>query len=581
MQLSSSATKDRSDLIVNAKTARMSLTSTPGLAGSDHRCRKSLGAAEWRSERRRYRDHTAKRINRKELCNRCRKMDFQRAFEICTGQIKPGNNKRVSNVHQGPVFPIDCGGFGNRYEVGFFNGQNIPSGCGLCQFFARVLRQSQKDKEGKSLIGVVALPACKKRKGILHKEDAKKGIVMVKFESYESGARDLNIPLAIMNNDSKEEEAARTTMCHSWGFIEERLIIDWVRGCTDETHKEICTNMPYGNVQDLMVINCVTRRLEKLPTRTEYVCLSYRWGVGERVPPVSSGNLPSSMAPLIEDCILLVKLLGLKYLWVDRYCIPQDNPRKRRRLIRLMGSIYSNTLLTIIAAAGKDPSYGLPGVGFPRENIPPVFIDSMALIPWNCRAHNDIAGSVERSEWNERAWTYQEALLSRRRLVFADNGLYFQCGQACGIEKLSTTLFDFNTLHQPTTLDRISAYFPELNDSNSQAYYERCVMDYSLRKLSNQNDVLDAFQGIVQNTLRFGTIASSLAGLPILDEASSSKGSLSRRLANTLLWSTCFENKIENRQWEATKQARLQGEDRRRYGLPSWTCLGWTYENAS
>ncbi|KAF2648809.1 HET-domain-containing protein, partial [Lophiostoma macrostomum CBS 122681] len=216
-------------------------------------------------------------------------------------------------------------------------------------------------------------------------------------------------------------------MRHSSGFIEEGQILEWIHGCKDETHQKICANMPDSKIQDLMVINCSTRRLEQLPARTEYVCSSYRWGVGELISAFSS-RLPSCVAPLIEDCILLVQILGLKYLWVDRYCIPQDDPGERRRLIRLMGSIYSNALLTIIAAAGRDPSYGLPGVGFPRGGIAPVSIDSITLESWNRRAYDDIAGSVERSEWNERAWTYQEALLSRRRLVFTENGLYFQCG---------------------------------------------------------------------------------------------------------------------------------------------------------
>ena len=37
---------------------------------------------------------------------------------------------------------------------------------------------------------------------------------------------------------------------------------------------------------------------------------------------------------------------------------------------------------------------------------------------------------VENSEWNKRGWTFQERLVSRRVLHFADHKVYFECRSA-------------------------------------------------------------------------------------------------------------------------------------------------------
>jgi hypothetical protein len=43
-------------------------------------------------------------------------------------------------------------------------------------------------------------------------------------------------------------------------------------------------------------------------------------------------------------------------------CIDQANPDDKHDQIGQMGRIYSEAQLTLIAAAGKDPTYGLAGV---------------------------------------------------------------------------------------------------------------------------------------------------------------------------------------------------------------------------
>jgi hypothetical protein len=114
--------------------------------------------------------------------------------------------------------------------------------------------------------------------------------------------------------------------------------------------------------------------------------------------------------------------LDISYLWVDRYCIPQEDGHKKN-LISKIGLIYSQATLTVIAAAGIDPSYGLRRVTSTPRKHPTSFQIGFRRFTVSHSVRDELA----ESKWNNRSWTYQEALLPRRRLVFTDNQFYFQC----------------------------------------------------------------------------------------------------------------------------------------------------------
>jgi hypothetical protein len=88
-----------------------------------------------------------------------------------------------------------------------------------------------------------------------------------------------------------------------------------------------------------------------------------------------------------------------------------------------MDYIYSRAELTIVAIAGKDPHYGLPGISstnrIPQKHIS---IGDMELVQIFLYEF-DLQGS----QWASRAWTLQEGVLSRRRLVFTDHEVIFLC----------------------------------------------------------------------------------------------------------------------------------------------------------
>jgi hypothetical protein len=104
-----------------------------------------------------------------------------------------------------------------------------------------------------------------------------------------------------------------------------------------------------------------------------------------------------------------------------------------------MSTIYRGAQLTIIAAAGEDPTYGLPGVEpcrrFPdhgyHEVVGSTCLSALPLTILDGEAYfEDISNRV----WASRAWTFQEAIFSRRRLLFTGSQVIFSCNTSTRCE---------------------------------------------------------------------------------------------------------------------------------------------------
>lgn len=148
-----------------------------------------------------------------------------------------------------------------------------------------------------------------------------------------------------------------------------------------------------------------------------------------------------------------------------------------------MYSIDDGAELTIIAAAGRGPDHGLPGLSRIRAAQRTLKIGKHVFI-----AVEDPTMEILSSEWNSCAWTYQEALLSRRRLVFTGSQVYFQCRRDHRLEGLTLPSSIESTL-KPRA-------FPEIYIGlDAVAIYDR-LQEYYKRHLSFDTDIPNAFSGI-------------------------------------------------------------------------------------
>ena len=122
------------------------------------------------------------------------------------------------------------------------------------------------------------------------------------------------------------------------------------------------------------LVDCRTRTIVPA-AQHPYLALSYVWGqaVFESDRGYSGGEdlLPNAIPATIADAISVTQQLGYRYLWVDKYSINQADAFSKLYDIQNMDTIFRSAEATLIAAAGQDAQYGLPGVNA-RSRKPPV-----------------------------------------------------------------------------------------------------------------------------------------------------------------------------------------------------------------
>jgi hypothetical protein len=318
---------------------------------------------------------------------------------------------------------------------------------------------------------------------------------------------------------------------------------------------------------DLTLINCdrcVLVNLSDLSSthgRHEYVTLSYLWGSGIGNQGLDGKNLPRDLPKVIEDSIAVVTALGFRYLWVDRYCIPQDDMAEKQIQLRNMGDIYSHSVLTIIAAAGEDSSFGLPGVNNTKRAEKSIIrIRDYALL----QSLPSLRDSIMRSDWDTRGWTFQEGLLARRRLIFTPHQVFFECSKMSCVESVHPN---------PVNLDPI---FNELV-ANKTVYSSRrqlmaLIDNFSQRQFTFPADAFNAFKGVLDKLGEDPDALQHILGVPIFigqmnKGRSDTKISESRKLSKNFGFALGLS-------WHTPT---LSNYLKRRKMVPSWTWLGWDF----
>jgi hypothetical protein len=313
----------------------------------------------------------------------------------------------------------------------------------------------------------------------------------------------------------------------------------------------------------ITVIDCDSFELRTASPDVRYAALSYVWGSNQSqdTAETSTGRLLNPPL-LIKDAMLATKSLGLNYLWVDRYCIDGSDPAVKHEQIKRMDRTYGNSEITLIALV-DDPSYGLPGVIFRRTiNQPSLSIDGRDVIS----SMGSPARSIKNSRWYKRAWTFQEAVLSRRRLYFTPEQAYFEC---CATQHCETVSFtqseDILSGMRGPWVGSVTHLDPDL----SLGHLRELLKTYSLRDMTYQSDAINAFQGILQRYSRAPVPVKHYFGVPFttgqhpglsdMREMERSVDDISNSFIAALTWSA------EN----AT----------RRPGFPSWSWAGWRGEN--
>jgi len=350
----------------------------------------------------------------------------------------------------------------------------------------------------------------------------------------------------------------------------------WIRLCEKSHHPRCSTSRLKLNVLGIenrfRLVDITEMRLIQPVSwngsvAISYVTLSYVWGgwAGMRNSKIQNSilslprglescwaNLPQS----IRDAIQLAEQLGYRYLWVDSLCIVQDDEDDVSANIASMYNIYEGSSLTICAADGRDANAGLAGFvkGRSPGQIEQAISDDLTLtLARSAEFH------IEDSQWNTRAWTFQERAASCRCLIFTKNRMIYQCRSS--IMREDIVLEDVSTAFRQEHRHSSPLEFPRspfvsfcLHECGSLYQYQTIASLYSSRHTSKETDIYLAFEGFVQQ-FRRGLNSTFYHGLP----------------------RNCFEDALLWQPFKALQRRHFPlqfGKDSLSC-FPSWSWSGW------
>ncbi|KAL8410352.1 hypothetical protein RB596_000166 [Gaeumannomyces avenae] len=403
--------------------------------------------------------------------------------------------------------------------------------------------------------------------------------------------------------------------------------LDWVRDrlraceqCSSGSSSSKTVTTYKQQQHPVRVIDVQNMCLVDLHEDDRYVTLSYVCGTAvegsmlllgvssERALRHPKGLLHfwDSVPRTIQDALKLVREIGERHLWVDALCIMHDDPADVEAQMAGMGSVFGGSALTICACRGDDATHGLPGVEpGTRKNTRQVvemvgrhMIGSVMSSPHHSNARTaepSVTGKGEederdekgekdgstasgnvtgcgQSQWDRRAWTLQEQVLSPRRLLVTDECLTWCCphgqtvedenGPCCGgggddsgsagsageeqpIHMLDQVMFACSLGLEPALGPRPS----------NMDVYARVVSTYTVRDLDDVRDAERAVMGLLRH-LEPAFRGPFTGGLPETE------------LGAALMWCP-LGNTLR-------RLDPVSGEPI----FPSWSWLGWTGQAA-
>ncbi|KAF7945254.1 hypothetical protein EAE96_010032 [Botrytis aclada] len=346
-------------------------------------------------------------------------------------------------------------------------------------------------------------------------------------------------------------------------WVELDMLKRWKIQCLS-THGAKCENpWKIWPKRPAFLIDVKTKCLVAGCSSGAFVALSYRYGRSP-IPTIDAMMLKrlqepyaldalefeEFISPVIRHAMFLTSVISERYLWADALCIPHANEELRADELNMMGAIYGNAVVTIIAADGdaQDGLRGLEGVPQSRDiNQRIILFGGEQLVVRNTQI-------FDLSNWDDyhrRGWTYQEHVMLERKIIFKKNELHWQCQCRVWHEEM----FDDAGMDEyiDPRLSIIMAGFPDLSSLSG------ILSRFNETELRYDEDALPAISGLLSVLSRTFT-GRFLYGIP---EMFFERG---------LGWSPYWKRTNLQRRSFSGKN----GKDRPSLaGLPSWSWVGW------
>jgi hypothetical protein len=469
------------------------------------------------------------------VCKVCLNTDFALAFDPSRWKTNGPDGK--------PLKYLDDRNIEHHPSIASLRASALQ-GCPTCLFFMEVLGQPLRLQEPEPWGKHEAIDSKKRKKAAKRQFDAARsheeklgpcvisaigvrhihqdlfpsdGAVAGFWYGSRGSARNSYKAVGVIASDSSPKSIGTRNLLN---YTDTGLCREWLKQCQSEHHD--CPPVSECNLPTRLIdvgepSNYAQPRLvETRGQRGQYVTLSHCWGTS-KPPSTTKANLSSrlssipldSMPKTFRDAINIVRVLGYRYIWIDSYCIVQDDDTDWHRECATMAAVYSNCVVTLAAPFASDChagfSRGLHPIPAERWCDIPVHWPG-ATIPDQLRVIHPYDRFCGRVDWDEsplakRAWVLQEHLLSPRWLYFGKDSLYFEC---------PTAKFDEH-LRVPLVLSKVivGTYWDTPKDVLSFTTYEDglkkwydMIRTYSNLCLTSESDRLPALSGIAS---RFAT----------------------------------------------------------------------------
>ena len=270
-----------------------------------------------------------------------------------------------------------------------------------------------------------------------------------------------------------------------------------------------------------------------------YAALSYCWGPVKHTTTLRRHNLEdfqkgmdlSSLCRTHQEAIAVARELDMEYIWIDALCIIQGDKEDWAAEAVKMAEVYGNAYVTIIAGSSSDSRNGFldpPSMGkslsshllaYSRHDRPETQLGMCyARLP---RART--TGPVD-----ERAWCFQEGILSGRMIVYGTEQMSFRCQQRNIYEDGYSSKLDWgqNGRYVMPNLPSLKQSLPTSKEVMLRRWYTM-LAQYVERQMWSPHDVFPALSGIAQ-------LARSILGCRYL------AGLWEDDMIRGLLWKSCL-----------------------------------------
>ncbi|KPA36155.1 heterokaryon incompatibility protein [Fusarium langsethiae] len=375
--------------------------------------------------------------------------------------------------------------------------------------------------------------------------------------------------LALVEDDSVPHHPGTARILgHEWADL--AVLNTWKDTCLS-SHGASCQNpLKIWHTRPAWLIDVEQKCLVPGNVQGNYVALSYTYGnhIGRlvdasildmlQVPDaLESPTLSEYVSPIIRNAIFLTTAIGERYLWADAICITHEDWESTARQLTLMGAIYANAIVTIIAADG-DSLTGLTGI----KGISAARQLKQSIIPFGdqklLRMENF---GLEAEYWlpyYERGWIYQEMRMSTRKIVFHEEQLHWMCQCSVWHEESAQKAQIERTPSSLVTIDSsMMILFAGFFD---WSVFSLLVTRYNDMTFRYDEDALPAISGLF-SILSRRFEGGFLYGIP---EMMFERG---------LGWKPWLDStNLERR----VRSSRPQDTQLKPSGLPSWSWIGWS-----